>query len=197
MKYAILAASAAALALAACQQESGGAADQQNQAVNAVQDGTSTAVGTVAAPAGAMTNEGFVTNAAIGGMYEVEAGKIAAERSGNSRIKSLASTMVTEHTRAGEALKAAATGFTVPIALDERRRGLIDNLRGASDQDFDKIYLEQQEAAHDETISLLQTYSGASDNAALKAFADQTLPVVRRHAEMIDALDEGNADTAH
>lgn len=197
MKYAILAASAAALALAACQQESGGAADQQNQAVNAVQDGTSTAVGAVAAPAGAMTNEGFVTNAAIGGMYEVEAGKIAAERSGNSRIKELARTMVTEHTRAGEALKTAAAGFTVPTALDERRRGLIDNLRGASDQDFDKIYLEQQEAAHDETISLLQTYSGASDNAALKAFADQTLPTVRRHAEMVDALDERNADNAH
>ena len=54
---------------------------------------------------------------------------------------------------------ATAAGLTVPTALDQRHQGLIDNLRGATDQDFDRVYLQQQEAAHNETAALLETYS--------------------------------------
>lgn len=195
----LLSVGALALTAAACQQESGGAPDQQNQAVNAAQDATAGAVGTVAAPAGAMTSESFVSNAAIGGMYEVEAGRIAAQRSTNPRIKALGEGMVTDHTKAGNALKpiAAAANITVPTALDQRHQGLIDNLRGASDQDFDRVYLQQQEAAHNETAMLLENYGRMGDSDALKAWAAETLPVVRGHQRMVDQLDEANADTAH
>lgn len=195
----LLSVGALALTAAACQQESGGAPDQQNQAVNAAQDATAGAVGTVAAPAGAMTSESFVSNAAIGGMYEVEAGRIAAQRSTNPRIKTLGESMVADHTKAGNALKPIAAGanITVPTALDQRHQGLIDNLRGASDQDFDRVYLQQQEAAHNETAMLLENYGRMGDSDALKAWAAETLPVVRGHQRMVDQLDEANADTAH
>ena len=195
----LLSVGALALTAAACQQESGGAPDQQNQAVNAAQDATAGAVGTVAAPAGAMTSESFVSNAAIGGMYEVEAGRIAAQRSTDPRIKTLGESMVADHTKAGNALKpiAAAANITVPMALDQRHQGLIDNLRGASDQDFNRVYLQQQEAAHNETAMLLENYGRMGDSDALKAWAAETLPVVRGHQRMVDQLDEANADTAH
>jgi putative membrane protein len=186
-----------ALALGACQQESGGAPDQQNQAANAVQDHAAGVTGTVAGPAGAATAETFVTNAAIGGMYEVEAGRIAAQRSTNPRIKALGEMMVTDHSKAGDELKAVAqaANLTVPTALDQRHQGLIDNLRGATDQDFDRVYLQQQEAAHNETAALLETWGRTGDNDALKAWAAKTLPVVRAHQRMVDQLDEANADT--
>lgn len=186
-----------ALALGACQQETGGAPDQQNQPANAVQDHAAGVVGTVAGPAGAATAETFVTNAAIGGMYEVEAGRIAAQRSTNPRIKALGEMMVTDHSKAGDELKAVAqaANLTVPTALDQRHQGLIDNLRGATDQDFDRVYLQQQEAAHNETAALLETWGRTGDNDALKAWAAKTLPVVRAHQRMVDQLDEANADT--
>mgnify|MGYP001420681592 CR=1 FL=1 len=187
----------AALALAACgDKETGGATDQQNQPVNAVQDHAAGVVGSVAAPVGATTDAGFVTNAAIGGMYEVEAGRIAADRSRNAAIKTLGRKMVTDHTAAGEELKAVASGqnLTVPTALDERRQGMIDNLRGAPDQDFDRVYLQQQEAAHNETAALLGAFNQMDGNAALKAWSAKTLPVITGHQRMIDALDEADAD---
>lgn len=194
----LLSVGALALTVAACQQESGGAPDQQNQAVNTTQDAAAGAVGTVAGPAGALTAASFVSNAAIGGMYEVEAGRIAAQRSTNPRIKALGESMVADHTKAGNALKpiAAAANLTVPTALDQRHQGLIDNLRGASDQDFDRVYLQQQEAAHNETAILLENYGRMGDNDALKAWAAETLPVVRSHGQMVDQLDETNADAA-
>jgi putative membrane protein len=194
----ILSVGALALTVAACQQESGGASDQQNQAVNAAQDTTAGVVGSVAGPMGAMTSASFVSNAAIGGMYEVEAGRIAAQRSTNPRIKALGEKMVADHTKAGDALKpiAAAANLTVPTALDQRHQGLIDNLRGASDQDFDRVYLQQQEAAHNETAMLLENYGRMGDNDALKAWAAETLPVVKGHQGMVDQLDEADADAA-
>jgi putative membrane protein len=195
----ILGACALALTAAACQQETGGAPDQQNQAANTVQDHAAGVTGAVAGPAGAATPAMFVTNAAIGGMYEVEAGRIAAERSTNPRIKAMGEMMVRDHTAAGNELKpiAAAANLTVPTALDQRHQGLIDNLRGATDQDFDRVYLQQQEAAHNETAALLETYGRMGDNDALKGWAAKTLPVVQGHQRMIDGLDEANADTAH
>lgn len=195
----ITAGALAALSLAACSQESGGAPDQQNQAANAVQDHAAGVVGTVAAPVGALTAESFVTNAAIGGMYEVEAGRIAAERSTNARVKALGAKMVADHTAAGNELKpiAQAANLALPTALDQRHQGLIDNLRGATDQDFDRVYLQQQEAAHNETAMLLGDYGRVGDNDALKAWAAKTLPVVQAHQHLVDGLDEANADAPH
>lgn len=188
---------ALALGLAACgNNETGGAPDQQNQAANVVQDQTSAAVGAAAAPAGAATTEGFITNAAVGGLYEIEAGRLAMERSKTPQIKALGQTMVTDHTKAADALKpiAAQLNVRMPTILDDRRQGLIDNLRGASDRDFDKVYLDQQDAAHAETVSLLQNYDRMGDQPALKTWATQTLPVVQAHGTVIEALDETDAD---
>lgn len=194
-----LSAAVAAIVLAACSQETGGAPDQQNQAANAVQDHAAGVVGTAAGPAGAVTDEGFVANAAIGGMYEVEAGRIATQRSTNPQIKALGQRMVTDHTKANDELKpvAAAANLTVPTALDQRHQGLIDNLRGATDQDFDRVYLQQQEAAHNETNALLTTYGSTGGNPALKAWANKTLPTIHAHQAAVDGLDEANADAAH
>jgi putative membrane protein len=185
-----------ALTAAACQRETGGASDQENQAANAVQDHAAGVVGAAAGPAGATTDDGFVTNAAIGGMYEVQAGRIAAERSRNARIKALGEMMVADHSKAGDELKpiAAAANLALPTALDQRHQGLIDNLRGATDQDFDRVYLQQQEAAHNETAALLESYGRMGGNEALKGWAAKTLPVVKHHQEAVDALDEANAD---
>ena len=92
---------------------------------------------------------------------------------------------------------ATAAGLTVPTALDQRHQGLIDNLRGATDQDFDRVYLQQQEAAHNETAALLETYSRVGGNDALKGWAAKTLPVVRSHREMVDQADEADAERPH
>ncbi len=188
----------AALSIAACNRESGGAADQQNQAANTVQDHTAGVVGAGAAPVGAATKEMFVMNAAIGDMYEIQAGQIAAERGRSPAVKTFGQKMVTDHTTSSNELKPIAQGQNIPLPteLDERRRGMIDNLRGATDQDFDRVYLQQQEAAQNEMMMLLETYSRTGDNDALKGWATKTLPVVQEHHRMADGLDEANADSA-
>jgi putative membrane protein len=195
MKTAILFAAAAtcALTLAACQKKDATAdAGTSNPTVNAAQDATSAAVGTTSATAAAATNstDAFVTGLVTSGMYEIDAGKIAATKAKDPAIKSFARMMVADHTamskEADPAIK--ASGKPIPTELDERRKGLIDNLNAANPADFDAAYLSQQEAAHQEALTLLKGYADGGDDAGLKAVATGAIPKVQAHLDKIHEL---------
>lgn len=186
--------SVASLALlAACGQGGDTAGENANEAVNATQDMTSGAVGqTSAATLGANTVEGFVTNLAVGNMYELQAAEVAQIKSSNADVKALAAMITRDHTSAGEKLMAAAPtaapDVMVPTALDQRRQGLIDNLNAASADDFDKVYLEQQVAAHNETLTLLNGFSDNTDAPALASLARELIAPVTMHRDRAQAL---------
>lgn len=197
MKRALIlaAAATAALSLAACQQkdETATAADPgtTNEAVNAAQDATSAAVGaTAAATVGQVSTDAFVTNAAIGDMYEIQAGQIAQKKGQSAGVKDFGKMMVTEHTAMTNTMKPliVAAGKTAPTGLDERRKGLIDNLNAASAADFDGVYLAQQEAAHSETLTLMQGYGDNGDDAGLKAGALKSVPKIQAHLDKVKSL---------
>ena len=188
------------LALAACQKkdEAATAADPgtSNTAVNSAQDATSAAVGqTSAATMGAMSTDAFVTNAAMSDMYEIEAGKIAQTKGQTAAVKDFGKMMVTEHTAMPNAMKPLimAAGKTAPAGLDERRKGLIDNLNAATAADFDKVYLDQQEAAHKEALTLMKGYADHGDDAGLKAGAAKAAPKVQEHLDHVMAIKAGGA----
>ncbi|WP_293905064.1 DUF4142 domain-containing protein [Phenylobacterium sp.] len=186
----------AALSLAACQKkaEAPVAADAgtSKAAVNAAQDATGAAVGAVSAATTAATNstDGFVTGLVTGGLYEVQAGQIAGKKAQSPGVKAFAKMMVTDHTAMSKAAEPAvkASGKPVPTELDERRKGMIDNLNAAKPADFDAAYLSQQEAAHQETLTLLKGYADGGDDAGLKAVATGAIPKVQAHLDKIHAL---------
>ncbi len=157
--------------------------------VNAVQDVAATGVGMVAAPTAAMTTEGYVANAAIADMYEVEAGKIAEQRAKRANVKAFGAMMAKDHTATTAGLKAALKeanlSIAPPAALDDRRQGMINNLKAAGDSDFDGAYLHQQLAAHIEALALHKTFAARTDVAPLKAAAEATAPKVQMHLDMV------------
>lgn len=180
-------ASLAALTLAACQQE------QSPPAVDAVQDTTAAVVGqTSAATLGANTVMGYVPNAAMGDMYEIQAAEIALEKSQNAQVRELATMIRTDHTAAAEAFKPiaqrSAPDVEVPTALDERRQGMIDNLRSAAPGDFDRVYLDQQVAAHEEAVTLHRGFSDNADAPDLAGHARMVLPKIEAHLQQAERL---------
>ncbi|WP_296594809.1 DUF4142 domain-containing protein [Phenylobacterium sp.] len=194
------AAAVAALSMAACQKkdEVANSADPgtTNSAVNAAQDATSAAVGaTSAATMGQMSTEDFVTNAAISDMYEIQAGQIAQKKGQSQGVKDFGKMMVTDHTALSNEMKPliTAAGKTAPTGLDERRKGMIDNLNAAAPADFDKTYLAQQEAAHNEALTLMQGYADKGDDAGLKAAAAKAAPKVQAHLDHVKQLQSAPA----
>ena len=205
---ALTAALAAALAVTACNRDQGGdevaeaSAESgvgSNPVSNTVQDATGAAVGVAAAATAGRTTQGYVSNAAEGDLYEVQAAEIAMSRSNNAAIKELAAMIKKDHSTAAQEMMQAvrsAPDATIPPKLDERRQGFLDNLKQAPADQFDKVWLTQQEAAHEEALTLHRTYADVGDVAPLKAHAAKTAPIIEKHLEAVRKLDDANAGAA-
>jgi putative membrane protein len=177
MKAQLLIGLAGALALAAC-----------NNATE-TQEPDSQATGDINPPTAetalpdTSTPQGFVDAAASSDMYEIEAAKIAEQRSANEKVKSFAEMMITDHTASTQKLKAAvakAGGVGLPLAMQPKHRTDLDALVAAGDN-FDALYANQQIAAHEEALALLKSQAASGASEPLKAFASETAPIVEGH----------------
>ena len=199
----LAAAGLAALSVAACSKPAadttaatgstaaGEAVQAANQPVNAAQDATGAAVGAVSASTlGSHDTGAFVSNASQGDIYEIAAAKIAQTRSKNAEVKAFAKMMATEHTAMMNQMAplVKAAGKEPAKELDQRRNGFIDNLKQATDANFDKTYIDQQVAAHEEALTLVKGYADAGEDAGLKAGAAKAVPKVQMHLDKVKAI---------
>jgi putative membrane protein len=193
MRHSFALAAVAAISLAACSEKPGGAADQQDKPVNVAQDSAAAVTGVGTAAVGAVSADAFVRDAAMGDMYEIEAAKMALDRSKSKEVKDLAQMILTDHTASSDKLKMLVSSgqvkATLPTELDERRKGMLDNLRGAGGTDFDGRYLKQQTAGHHEAVVLFDGYKTAGSDPTLKAFAEEVAPKIHMHLDMANKLD--------
>ncbi|MDO9487416.1 MAG: DUF4142 domain-containing protein [Sphingomonadaceae bacterium] len=191
--------SVALLTLAACGESKNVANEAETSAGDAAIE-TATAVdpapATTLPASGTGTAAGYAAAAAQGDMYEVEAGRIALERSNSPEIKQFAQTMVDSHSATTAELRTAlaTAGLAVTPALDPRHQALLDALRAASPLEFDTAYLDQQSVVHGEALRLHRSYAESGDNSVVRAFAAKTAPVVQAHLDMAKKLDESGAD---
>ncbi|MCR5875104.1 DUF4142 domain-containing protein [Phenylobacterium sp. J426] len=195
--FLISAAALSALTLAACNRQEAATNEAnpgQSQPVNAAQDAVGAAVGQVSASTmGANSTDAFVGNAAMSDMYEIEAGKMAQEKGQSADVKAFGKQMVTDHTAMSNEMKAilAKNNMTPPAELDQRRKGMLDNLRAANGADFDRAYIAQQDAAHAEAHTLMTGYAQNGDNAELKALAQKAAPKIQAHHDKVNQIKAG------
>lgn len=140
--------------------------------------------------------DGFVEQAAIGNRYEIEAARLAMQRSGSELVRLFAQRMLLDHTTAMHQMSAAlemtetADVSAPPPGLDTRRQTMIRHLADAPDDDFDATYVDQQLLAHEETVTLMRNYVREGGNPQLRSLAMGTLPVVERHLNHARAMKQ-------
>jgi putative membrane protein len=137
-----------------------------------------------------MSDASFVTKASAAGMTEVQASQLADAHAQSADIKSFASTMITDHTKAGDELKAAAqkNNFTPsdgPNAMQQKAITHLATLNGAA---FDKAYAAMMLKDHNEAVALFKGEAAHGQNSDLKSFAGETLPTLEHHLEMAKQL---------
>jgi len=133
----------------------------------------------------------FVKEAAIGGMFEVEAGKIAAQKATDPAAKQFGEQMVKDHSKANDELKAKAQAakIDVPAALDKSHQDALDKMKSQNPADFTKNYKSTMVSDHKTDVSLFQRYAKGGDNADLKSWAGQTLPTLQHHLQMAQDME--------
>ncbi|MEP9367002.1 DUF4142 domain-containing protein [Xanthobacter sp. VNH20] len=142
--------------------------------------------------AGTLSGPKFVEAAGIADRFEIEAGRLAIEKSENTRIKVLATQLVADHTHALAGLKAAAAKadgqIVVPSTLDPKHEAKIEQLKAATGADFDALFVQMQTSAHDAAIGIFASFAKDGDQSALKDHAAETLPMLERHFERIKQI---------
>lgn len=138
----------------------------------------------------AMSGQDFVAAAASSDMFEIQSSQLALEKSQNDAVREFAQMMIEDHTTASEELKAAAEqdGVTVPTEMDEKHKALLEQVNSASAESFDAAYVTAQQAAHEEGLALMTSFAESGQEAALKAHAAKTAPVIQAHLEHVQKL---------
>ena len=179
-----------ALAFQAC---NGGNKDAKENAdsLNRTKDTTSN----VAATGGIAVEEAdakFTTQAAVGGMAEVELGKMALEKSSNPQVKEFATMMVKDHGMANTELMAIAKqkNITLPSTVDDEHKKKMEDLSKKTGADFDKAYVSAMVDGHKSTLKLMEDESKDGKDADLKSFATKTAPIVQSHLVMINKIND-------
>lgn len=134
----------------------------------------------------------FARKAAIGGMAEVESGRLALSKTTNAQIKDFARMMVDDHTKANEELKTIAKmkNINLPEALDDEHKKKMDELNRKTGNDFDKAYVSAMVDDHKKTLKLMQDEAEDGRDTDLKAFAVKTAPIVQAHLDMINKIQD-------
>lgn len=129
----------------------------------------------------------FMTEAAQGGMAEVELSRMAQTKAQNADVKKFAQKMVQDHTNANNELKGVATKKTVTLPTDvgAMHKAAMDKLKGMSGADFDKEYVAEMVKDHEKDVADFQKQADGATDADVKAFAAKTLPTLKMHLEMI------------
>jgi putative membrane protein len=131
----------------------------------------------------------FVKKAAVAGLTEVEAGKIALSKSQDPTIRSFAQRMVTDHTKSNTELKgiASAKGIDAPSKPDAEHQAMLDKLAAKSGAEFDREYSQHMKMDHSKAIALFEGGSKSTD-AELAGFAKKTLPTLKEHKKLAEKL---------
>ena len=132
----------------------------------------------------------FVGKVSQGGMYEVEASKVAEQKAMAQDVKDLSFTEVHDHELVNRKLKKLATAAGIPVAakLNDEFQARLDKLKGVSGGDFDAAYISDMQSIHDKDEKLFaqEAMEGTDD---FKPFAAETDLIVKRHIGELHGLD--------
>jgi len=128
----------------------------------------------------------FVKEAAIGGMAEVELGKLAEQNAQSDQVKQFGSRMVRDHGGANNELGMIASGKSavLPDKLDQKHMQTRDKLAKMKGAEFDRAYMRDMVQDHDKDLKAFRQQAQSATDPDLKNFAQKMVPVIEEHDKL-------------
>ncbi|HEF4759549.1 TPA: DUF4142 domain-containing protein [Pseudomonas putida] len=143
----------------------------------------------------AATSNEFVDKAAAGGIAEIEAGRLALEKSQSADIKAFANMIIADHGKANDELAAIAKKNDIEVPDDTTLvKQAKEKILDMRDESFDAAYANNQVKAHEEAIELFKKQANTVTDdrtkgaTELKGFAQKMLPGLEKHLDMAKKL---------
>ncbi|MNF68849.1 hypothetical protein D3C84_507160 [compost metagenome] len=147
-------------------------------------------LGLCASSAFAQSPAEFINDASAKGMADIEASRLAHQKSESKEVKDYTIVVINDRTTANQHLAKIAKQLDLPVApreeVMEKAKALMPQvMEGAT---FDEAYAASQVKTTQEAIEQLQQTAQTTDVPQIKAFAEETLPKLQNHLEMARAL---------
>jgi putative membrane protein len=133
----------------------------------------------------------FIQEAAEHGMFEVQIAQLAASKATNPDVKTLANTLVNDHTNANNELVQLANSKKVelPAAPPRGKRKDVEQLGKLTGVEFDRRFVREVGIKdHEKDIKKFEKASEKAKDAELKAWVNKTLPRLREHLAQAQKL---------
>ncbi len=149
-----------------------------------------TLLGLCASSAFAQSPAEFINDASAKGMADIEASRLAHQKSESKEVKDYTIVVINDRTTANQHLAKIAKQLDLPVAPREevvdKAKALMPQVQdGAS---FDQAYAASQVKTTQAAIEQLQQTAQTTDVPEIKAFAEETLPKLQNHLQMAKAL---------
>jgi putative membrane protein len=137
-----------------------------------------------------MREKMFLSQAAEGGMAEVQLGQLAAQKANSEDVKSFGQKMVADHTALNNEMApiAESMGVRAPKKLNKHDQAEYDKLNGLSGDAFDTEYLTVMVKDHHKDLRDFSEEAASTTNPDLKAAVEKGQSVIREHTMMVDKL---------
>lgn len=125
----------------------------------------------------------FAREAAEMNTAEIELSKHAVKNATTPAVKTFAQKVIDDHTAAGEKLKTIADSMDVslPDSMDKAHSTFEDSLDSLKGPDYERAYIQAMVTDHAVAIALFEDEAKNGNNAQLKQFAQETLPILQQH----------------
>jgi putative membrane protein len=142
--------------------------------------------------ASTMADHKFAMEAAMGGMMEVELGRLAAEKGASDEVRQFGQRMVDDHTKANEDLMQVASGkgMMLPAEVGAKHRAEMQKLSSLAGERFDREYVKMMVKDHRKDVGEFQKEAARGTDPDLKSFAARTLPTLQQHLQMIQRISD-------
>ena len=138
---------------------------------------------------GAPTDPQIAMIAVTADNIDIDAGKLAAEKTTNPKVKEFADHMVRDHTSVNQQATALAQKLNLTPEESATSRGLKSDgdkeatkLKGMSGAAFDKAYVDNEVAYHEKVLGAVdKTLIPNAKNAELKSLLESARPVFVSH----------------
>ena len=182
-------------------QAGGGAGSSPNQGSGGAGTGVtpSTAAGATSAAAGdtgvgapVMGDKMFVKKAISGNYNEINASKMALQKSQNDQVKQFAQKMIDDHQKMLDDLHTLAGQENVKFKDEPTSEGkkMAAKLNGLSGAEFDKAYVAGMVKDHKEDVRDFQAEISSGKDQPTKDAAQKSLPVIQDHLQMIQGIQQ-------
>ncbi|WP_109125050.1 DUF4142 domain-containing protein [Dyella sp. C11] len=135
-----------------------------------------------------ISDQDFFTKASSDGADEVAMGQLAMQKAASLQTRAFAQQLVKDHTAANKELAALANRKHATVVQQPPSSDLMDRLQSLKGNDFDKAYATAMVGGHQKAIELFDAASHSND-PDVKAFATRTLPTLKHHLAMAQALN--------